>query len=114
MDELIAADQVIGSDVYTADGKRLGRIENLMIERLSGKSLYVMMSSGGFLGIGETHYPLPWSKLHYDTSLNGYVVDLSASQIERGRCDRYGHPDPAGKRVHDADRMGQSTHQIMD
>ena len=114
MDELIAADQVIGTDVFTAEGKRLGRIENIMIERMSGKSLYAMMSSGGFLGIGLAHYPLPWSRLHYDSSLHGYVVDLSAEQIERGRSDRYGHCDVGNGRVPDADKIGRTTHQIME
>ena len=41
------------------------------------------MSFGGFLGIGDRHHPLPWSMLHYDEGLGGYVVNVSREQLER-------------------------------
>ncbi len=41
-----------------------------------------MMGFGGFLGLGEDQYPLPWGKLHYDTEQGGYVTDVTAEQIE--------------------------------
>jgi len=110
MNELIAADEVIGTEVYTADGRKLGRVDNIMIDRVSGKSLYAMMSSGGFLGIGEAHYPLPWSRLHYDDALQGYVVDLSEDEVKRTRTDRHGHAAPSPER----EPIDRPNHQIMD
>jgi hypothetical protein len=41
------------------------------------------MSFGGFLGIGEKHYPLPWSALTYDENLGGYVVDVDKDRLEK-------------------------------
>ena len=43
-----------------------------MIDKISGKVSYAVLSFGGFLGIGDDHYPLPWQSLKYDTSLGGY------------------------------------------
>lgn len=42
-----------------------------------------MLSFGGFLGIGNDHYPLPWSMLNYDTEQGGYVVDLDSKVLEQ-------------------------------
>ena len=40
------------------------------------------MSFGGFLGIGDDHYPLPWQSLKYDTSLGGYVTGVTEAQLQ--------------------------------
>jgi len=42
---------------------------------------YAVLSFGGFLGIGENYYPLPWKALTYDTSQGGYVVDLDKDRL---------------------------------
>ena len=70
---LIASDKVQGTNVYNAAGDNLGSIHDLMIDKVSGKVAYAIMSFGGFLGIGSQYHPLPWSVLKYDTRLGGYV-----------------------------------------
>ncbi|MDE2183948.1 MAG: hypothetical protein KGJ78_13090 [Alphaproteobacteria bacterium] len=41
-----------------------------------------MMGFGGFLGIGNDYYPVPWSLLTYNTSLGGYEVNISEDQLK--------------------------------
>jgi hypothetical protein len=41
-----------------------------------------VMSFGGFLGLGDSYYPLPWKALSYDTRMGGYVVDLDKSRLQ--------------------------------
>ena len=79
---LIASDKVEGTAVYGADGKHIGAIERVILETRGGKVAYAVLSFGGFLGFGDDYYPLPWEKLTYDESLNGYRVDLTREQIE--------------------------------
>jgi sporulation protein YlmC with PRC-barrel domain len=79
---LIGADRVDGTPVYNGTGERLGEIHDVMIDKVSGKVAYAIMSFGGFLGIGEKYHPLPWTALKYDTTVGGYVVGLSKSQLE--------------------------------
>ena len=79
---LIASDKVEGTAVYGADSEKIGRIENLMIDKLSGKVAYAVLSFGGWLGMGEDHYPLPWAKLKYNEALGGYVVNLTNKQLQ--------------------------------
>ena len=79
---LIASDKVEGTRVFGSDGKRIGSVERVILEKRSGKVAYAVLSFGGFLGIGDDHYPLPWEKLSYDQSLDGYRIDLTKAQIE--------------------------------
>jgi PRC-barrel domain len=79
---LIGSDKVEGTPVYRSNGDKVGTIERIMIDKLSGKVAYAVMSFGGFLGIGEDYYPLPWSLLTYNTRLDGYEVDISEQQLK--------------------------------
>lgn len=79
---LIGANQVQGTTVYDTHGAKLGRVEDVMIDKLNGRVAYAVLSFGGFLGIGDRYYPLPWEKLSYDMALGGYVVDVDPSSLE--------------------------------
>ena len=70
---LIASDRVEGTGVMNTHGVKIGTIVRLMIDKLTGKVAYAVMSFGGFLGIAEEEHTIPWSKLNYDTSLGGYL-----------------------------------------
>ena len=79
---LIAAEKVKGTDVYNRAGEKLGSVEDIMIDKVSGRAIYAVMSFGGFLGMGEKQHPLPWATLKYDTQKGGYVVNLDKKQLE--------------------------------
>jgi sporulation protein YlmC with PRC-barrel domain len=78
---LIAADRVEGTAVYDMRGDKVGAIETVMIDKLTGKVAYAVLSFGGFLGIGERYHPLPWSVLRFSTELGGYVVDIDKQTL---------------------------------
>ena len=97
---LIASNRVEGTAVYDRQGEKLGRIENFMVDKVSGRSEYAVMSFGGFLGIGDDHHPIPWDKLSYDTGKGGYVVDLDRDKLTSGPKYRAGE-EPAFDRDYD-------------
>ncbi|MTV11968.1 MULTISPECIES: PRC-barrel domain-containing protein [Bradyrhizobium] len=78
---LIGSDKVEGTNVYGADGEKAGYIERVMIDKVSGKVSYAVLSFGGLLGIGDDHYPLPWRALKYDNNLGGYVTGITQDQL---------------------------------
>ena len=80
---LIGSDKVDGTAVYGSDQQKIGSIERVMIDKISGKVAYAVLSFGGFLGMGEDYYPVPWSTLKYDTNLGGYLVNLTKDQLEK-------------------------------
>jgi sporulation protein YlmC with PRC-barrel domain len=79
---LIASDKVEGVTVFNTTGESIGSIHDLMIDKMSGKVAYAVMSFGGFLGVGANYHPIPWPMLKYDTNMGGYVVDLDKTEIE--------------------------------
>lgn len=87
---LILASRVTGTPVFSKAGERIGHVDDLSINRVSGQVIYAIMSFGGFLGIGEKFHPLPWSILDYDPEQGGYVVPLDKAALEAAPIyDRY-------------------------
>ena len=78
---LIESDRVEGATVYDLTGNNIGSIKRLMIEKVSGKVAYAVMSFGGFLGMAADEHTIPWSKLDYDTGLGGYRTDITEEQL---------------------------------
>jgi sporulation protein YlmC with PRC-barrel domain len=78
---LISADRVAGTDVYDAMGKHIGEVHDVMIDKISGQVAYAILSFGGFLGLGERYYPVPWTLLSYDLKLGGYVAPVDRDKL---------------------------------
>src|SRR5438067_8991806 len=103
---LIGSDKVEGTNVYRSNGEKVGSIERVMIDKRSGQVAYAVMSFGGFLGIGEDYYPLPWSLLTYNEGLGGYEVNITEQQLKGApKYSRHESWDWAsrerGKAIHD-------------
>jgi PRC-barrel domain len=78
---LIESDRVEGTTVYDPEGKSIGSIKRLMIEKISGRVSYAVLTFGGFLGMGEEEHAIPWSSLTYDTTLGGYRTAITEQQL---------------------------------
>jgi hypothetical protein len=102
---IISSDRVEGTKVYNTAGDRLGSIDCLMIDKVSGQVRYAVMEFGGFLGMGTDRYPIPWRMLKYDVAQDGYVVPLDKARLEG--APKYpesqvpAYDDAYGRRVHD-------------
>jgi len=79
---LIAASNVEGTDVYSPEGEKLGTIDDILIDKVSSKAIYAIMSFGGILGIGAKYHPLPWARLRYDRDKGGFLVDVDRKTLE--------------------------------
>jgi hypothetical protein len=78
---LISSEDVEGTEVYGMGDEVIGEIDHLLIEKLSGRVAYAVMSFGGFLGLAHSHYPIPWSVLSYDTGLGGFRTNITEEQL---------------------------------
>lgn len=103
---LILASRVEHSSVFNEDGWLIGHIKDLSIDRQTGEVVYVIMSFGGFLGIGKRLHPLPWSMLNYDSERHGYVVPLNteilrdAPHYDADELEDFGGPHHVAARRH--------------
>jgi hypothetical protein len=78
---LVAAADVSGTNVYGADDSKVGTIDRVMIDKVSGKVAYAVMSFGGVLGMGGSERPVPWNTLTYDTGLGGFKTSITEQQL---------------------------------
>lgn len=91
---LISSTKVEGTPVLDRDGKKIGRIENFMVDKYTGRVAYAVMTFGGHLGFGEHLFPLPWAVLDYDEELDGFHLDITKEELENApRFEQAKEPD---------------------
>jgi sporulation protein YlmC with PRC-barrel domain len=81
--ELMGADTLIGNDVYNLQDESLGDIKEIMLDMRSGQVAYAVLSLGGFLGIGEKLFAVPWSALTLDTKNKRFVLSVDKDRLEK-------------------------------
>ena len=84
----ILASKVRGTAVYNAGGDRVGTVEDIVLDKMSNNIMFVILGSGGVLGMGEEFRPIPWSVLDFDQKLNGYVIPMDKDKLAKAQAYR--------------------------
>jgi len=79
---VVSADTLVGNMVVNPQNEDLGTIENLMIDLDSGRVVYAVLSFGGFLGMGDKLFAIPWSALTVDSVEKRFVLDVDKKKLE--------------------------------
>ena len=79
---LISADDARGKTVHGRDGDKLGTVDQLILDERTGQVAYVILSTGGFLGLGQSYHPIPWSAFRYDETQGGYAGAIDKRLLE--------------------------------
>ena len=80
--ELMGADTLNGNDVYNQKDEDLGDIKEIMLNMRTGKVSYAVLSYGGFLGMGEKLFAVPWEALKLDTENKRFVLNVDKDRLE--------------------------------
>jgi sporulation protein YlmC with PRC-barrel domain len=80
---LMGAHTLIGNDVVSHSAELLGEVKEIMLDVRSGRIAYAVLSFGGFLGMGEKLFAVPWSALTLDTMNKRFMLDVQKEQLER-------------------------------
>ena len=80
--EVMAADTLEGDKVVNTRGEDLGTIEDIMIDVQRGRVAYAVMSCGGFLGMGDKLFAIPWNALTLDANRHCFVLDADQQRFE--------------------------------
>lgn len=78
-----SAKELVGAEVRSADGKEVGEIDHLMIETSVGRVAYVLISRGGFLGVGGEWVPVPFELLSQSPSSETLSLKVNASELQK-------------------------------
>jgi sporulation protein YlmC with PRC-barrel domain len=79
--EVMAASSFEGETVMNPQGDTLGEIEEIMLDVRSGRIAYAVMSAGGFLGIGEKYFAVPWRAFTMDTDRKAFILDVDKQRL---------------------------------
>lgn len=80
--QIMAASTLEGDDVINQRGEDLGKIKDIMIDVPSGRVAYAVLSSGGFLGLGDKLFAIPWSALALDVNRHCFLLDVEAERLK--------------------------------
>jgi len=83
MQRVLLADTLTGEKVVNRQKEDLGQIEHLMIDMEKGRVAYAVLSFGGFLGMGDKLFAIPWSALAIDTGQKQFILDVDRKALER-------------------------------
>jgi sporulation protein YlmC with PRC-barrel domain len=103
---VLSAGTLAGDRVRNSAGEDLGKVEEIMIDLPSGRVAYVVLSFGGFLGIGDKLFAVPWEALRVDEGEHQFVLDVERGVLENAPgFDKDNWPDMADP------TFGSSVHQ---
>src|ERR1700758_3097562 len=80
--QAIRAKKVLGTNVKDPTGKKIGEVEDVVLDKESNNIMFAVVGFGGFLGVAEKYHPIPWSALEFDADENAYVVNYTKEQLE--------------------------------
>jgi len=78
----LSASTIIGDPVHNAMDENLGKIEDLMIDLSSGRVAYAVLSFGGFLGMGNKLFAVPFRAMKVDTEKHAFVLDVPKDRLK--------------------------------
>ena len=79
---LMGADTLIGDSVVNGAEQDLGDIKEIMLDMNTGQVAYVVLAFGGFLGIHEKLFAVPWQALHLDTVKHRFVLNVEKERLK--------------------------------
>lgn len=95
---VVRADEVIGVKVINTEKESLGKIYQIVLDKISGQTVYVVLESGSFLGLGGKLLALPWNTLHYDPNEEAFILNVSKELLKKAPgFDKDHWPDMADR-----------------
>jgi sporulation protein YlmC with PRC-barrel domain len=79
---VMGATVLAGGRVRNTQGDDLGKIDEIVIDLASSRVAYAVLSFGGFLGIGDKLFAVPWSALKIDQPAHEFILDVSRETLE--------------------------------
>jgi hypothetical protein len=79
---LVKSKEVVGVNVTNNNNDDLGKIEEIVLQKVEGNVVYVVLNSGSFLGLGGKLFALPWKSIHYDNDKESFILDVDIEDLK--------------------------------
>jgi hypothetical protein len=82
-ENVVRTNDVIGKDVKSPSLQNLGEIEEIVMDKVTGEARYVVLSFGGFMGLGEDYYAFPWHSISYNKAEECFILNVDKSKLKK-------------------------------
>jgi len=79
---MLSASTITGDEVCNLQEEKLGTIQDIMLDIPNGTIRYAVLSSGGFLGMGDRLFAVPWSALKLDGEHKRFTLDVDVERLK--------------------------------
>ena len=79
---LLSASTISGDEVWNLQDERIGKIQDIMLDVDEGKICYAVLASGGFLGMGDHLFAVPWKALKQDKKNKCFILDVDVDRLK--------------------------------
>jgi hypothetical protein len=79
---IVNSNEVVGVKVENPIGEDLGKVEAIMLDKMSGQAVYVVLSFGGFLGMGDKLFAMPWHIFSYSPTKEKFIISLDQEKLK--------------------------------
>lgn len=79
---LLSAATITGDEVCNLQDEKLGKIQDIMLDMTEGKIRYAVLTSGGFLGMGDRLFAIPWQALKLDKENKRFMLDVDVERLK--------------------------------
>ncbi len=80
--DVVKSDEVIGVDVKNTQKESLGSVHEIVLDKQNGNVRYIVLSFGGFLGLGDKLFALPWNAISYDKNEECFILNVDKEKLQ--------------------------------
>jgi sporulation protein YlmC with PRC-barrel domain len=96
---VVSTTALIGDSIVNRTGENLGKIEELMLDVEKGRVAYAVLSFGGFMGMGEKLFAVPFEALTLDASREHFTLDVDKDKLRKAPGFDKNNPPKASDRT---------------
>lgn len=92
--KVLSASTLKGDDVYNLEGEKVGKIDEIMLDVEEGVVAYAVLSFGGFMGMGDKLFAIPWQTMSLDEEHKRFILNVDKEKLKRADgFDKNNWPD---------------------
>ena len=79
---VVPASKIIGETVVNRQGENVGKIQELVIDAGKNRVAYAVLSFGGFLGMGNKLFAMPWEAFEFSATENKLILNVDKEKLQ--------------------------------
>ena len=79
---VVKTGSITGEEVYSTENEKVGKVDEIMLDFTTGRVAYVILATGGFLGMGNKLFAIPWQAFQIDEPNKRFNLTIPKTTLE--------------------------------